>query len=187
MTSLTVYSKYLVMWTFFLWSAAVLGQEQARIWCLVSIALPFAAIVKSDNSFSTISDRFSTVFTHFIGSMVFWHISQDIKERVLWFRDNGYITDDICDMFGVSLWSIQHWQSNLDWYSSVIPPKNPLQGLPWTLDADQWHDLFSMLDESPKLFLDEIQDWVALSHDIQHSKSALHYLICDAGITYKLQ
>ena len=43
-----------------------------------------------------------------------------------------------------------------------------------------------MLDESPKLFLDEIQDWVALSHDIQHSKSALHYLICDAGITYVL-
>ena len=43
-----------------------------------------------------------------------------------------------------------------------------------------------MLDESPELFLDEIQDWVALSHDIQLSKSALHYLIHDAGITYKL-
>jgi hypothetical protein len=43
-----------------------------------------------------------------------------------------------------------------------------------------------MLDESPELFLDEIQDWVALSHDIQLSKSALHYLICDAGLTYKL-
>ena len=43
-----------------------------------------------------------------------------------------------------------------------------------------------MLDESPELFLDEIQDWVALSHDIQLSKSALHYLIRDAGITYKL-
>ena len=43
-----------------------------------------------------------------------------------------------------------------------------------------------MLDESPELFLNKIQDWVALSHDIQLSKSALHYLIRDAGLTYKL-
>ena len=43
-----------------------------------------------------------------------------------------------------------------------------------------------MLEESPKLFLDEIQDWVAVSHDIGLSKSVLHYFICDAGLTYKL-
>ena len=43
-----------------------------------------------------------------------------------------------------------------------------------------------MLRESPELFLDGIQHWVALPHDIQLSKSALHYLICDTGITYKL-
>ena len=43
-----------------------------------------------------------------------------------------------------------------------------------------------MLTESPELFLDEIQDWVAVSHDIGLSKSALHFLIHDAGLTYKL-
>jgi hypothetical protein len=58
--------------------------------------------------------------------MIFWHISKDIKERVLWLRANGYITDDICDMFGVSLQRFRRWQSTL------------------------------------------------------------HYLICDAGLTYKL-
>ena len=118
--------------------------------------------------------------------MVFRHISKDIKDCILWLRGNGYITDDISDMFGVSLQSIQRWQSNFNQYGSVIPPQNPLQGRPHTLNADQRHDLFTMLDESPELFLDEIQDWVAVSHDIGLSKSALHYLIRDAGLTYKL-
>src|ERR1700685_3263645 len=118
--------------------------------------------------------------------MVFQHISKDIKDRILWLRGNGYITDDISDMFGVSLQSIQRWQSNFNQYGSVIPPRNPLQGRPHTLNANTRHDLCTMLDESPELFLDEIQDWVAVSHDIGLSKSALHYLIRDAGLTYKL-
>ena len=69
--------------------------------------------------------------------MVFRHISKDIKDRILWLRGNGYITDDICDMFGVSLRSIQRWQSNFNQYGSVIPPRNPLQGRPHFLNADQ--------------------------------------------------
>src|SRR6202042_3589101 len=95
-------------------------------------------------------------------AMVFHHISKDIKERILWLRANDYVTDDICEMFGVSLRSIQCWQSNLDHFGSVIPPRNPMQGRPRALDADQCHNLFTMLDESPELFLDEIQDWVAV-------------------------
>jgi len=42
-----------------------------------------------------------------------------------------------------------------------------------------------LTEESSELFLDEIQDWVALSHDIGLSKSALHHLIFNAGLTYK--
>jgi transposase len=86
----------------------------------------------------------------------------------------------------VSLRSIQHWQSNFNQHGGVIPPRNHLQGRPYFLTADQRHDLFTMLNESPELFLDEIRDWVAVSHDIGLSKFALHYLIRDAGLTYKL-
>jgi hypothetical protein len=129
----------------------VLGQEQAGIlFGCNSIAVYGNA--RSDNGFSTVSRQFSLISLLLVGSMVFRHISKDIKERVLWLRGNGYITDDICNMFGVSLRSIQRWQSNLDQYGSVVPPKNPLQGCPRTLDADQRHDLLSMLDESPALF-----------------------------------
>jgi hypothetical protein len=124
--TITVYSKYLVMRLFFFFfPAAVLGQEQAGIQCSVPIELPFMAARDQ----ITVSRQFSLISRLLVGSMVFRHISKDIKERVLWLRGNGYITDDICNMFGVSLRSIQRWQSNLDQYGSVIPPKNPLQGL----------------------------------------------------------
>lgn len=118
--------------------------------------------------------------------MPFRHISQDIKERALWLRANDYITDDICEILGISERSIQRWQNNLDNHGSVIPPANPLHGRPRTLNADQRHDVFTMLDDSPELFLDEIQDWIAVSHDALLSKTALHCLIRDAGVTHKM-
>jgi hypothetical protein len=43
-----------------------------------------------------------------------------------------------------------------------------------------------MLDQAPEMFLDEIQDWVALHHDTAISRSALHYIIQDAGLTFKM-
>jgi hypothetical protein len=36
------------------------------------------------------------------------------------------------------------------------------------------------------LYLGEIQDWIALAHEVYISKSALHNNICDAGISFKL-
>ena len=54
-----------------------------------------------------------------------------------WLRAQGYITDEICDMFGVFLHSIQCWQNNVEQYSSVIHPQNLLQGCACALNADQ--------------------------------------------------
>ena len=44
-------------------------------------------------------------------------------------------------------------------YGSVIPPRNPLQGRPSVLNAEQRNQLFDLLDQAPEMFLDEIQDW----------------------------
>ena len=46
--------------------------------------------------------------------------------------------------------------------------------------------MFNVLDQAPEMFLDEIQDWVALHHDTAISCSALHYIIPDAGLTFKM-
>jgi len=36
------------------------------------------------------------------------------------------------------------------------------------------------------MYLDEIQDWVAISHDLSISKSSLDLIIRDAGFSYKM-
>ena len=118
--------------------------------------------------------------------MVFHHISEDIKNRALWLLDNDYIPEDVCEILGVSRRSLYRWKRNQAEFGSVIPPHSPFQGRPRTLNADQTHDLFTLLQDSPEMFLDEIQDWIAVSHDVPISRTALHQLICDAGITYKM-
>jgi len=119
-------------------------------------------------------------------AMVFRHISQDLKERVLWLLENDFIPNDVADIFGVSQRSIYRWQANIENYGSVIPPRNPLCGRPHTLNADQTHDLFTLLNDAPEMYLDEIQEWVAITQDLSISKTALHVLIRDAGVTYKV-
>jgi transposase len=46
-------------------------------------------------------------------------------------------------------------------------------------------NLFALLEETPELFLDEIQEWLAVAHDTGISRSALHSIIHDCGLTYK--
>ncbi len=48
------------------------------------------------------------------------------------------------------------------------------------------HDLYTLLEEAPEMYLSEIQDWIALSHEVHISKATLHLNIHDAGITFKL-
>jgi hypothetical protein len=42
-----------------------------------------------------------------------------------------------------------------------------------------------MLQGAPELYLDEIQDWIAISHETSLSKTAIHWLIEDAGFSFK--
>ncbi|KAJ7505976.1 hypothetical protein B0H11DRAFT_1687596, partial [Mycena galericulata] len=118
--------------------------------------------------------------------MVYRKISDDLKERALWLLEAGYLTDDVCDLLGVSERSLFRWKSNQANYDSVRPPYNPLQGRPRILNPDQTHDLLTMLAEAPEMYLDEIQDWIAVTHDTGLSRTAIHTLINDSGLTYKI-
>jgi transposase len=118
--------------------------------------------------------------------MVYKHISKDLKERALWLLEHDYIPTDVSDIFGVSERSLQRWRANQAVYGTVIPPPNPTHGRPRKLNSDMTHDLFVLLEEAPEMYLDEIQEWLALGYDVGISRAALHENIRDAGITYKL-
>ena len=117
---------------------------------------------------------------------VYRHISKDLKDRVLWLIEHGYAPEDICDLFDISARSIARWRQNVRIHGSVIPPPNPMQCRPRILNGDMTHDLYTLLEEAPEMYFSEIQEWIALSHEIHISKTALHMNIRDTGITFKL-
>ena len=118
--------------------------------------------------------------------MVFRHISKDLKERALWLIAHEYAPDDICEFFDISQRSIARWRHNDRVHGSVIPPPNPMQSRPRLLNADMTHDLYTLLEEAPEMYLSEIQDWMALTHEVNISRPTLHENIRDAGLSYKL-
>lgn len=113
-------------------------------------------------------------------------ISDDTKLRVIWLADNDYSVNEICEIMDVSPRSITRWKKNILLHGTFTPPPVPIQGRLKLLNANQMHDLFTLLEESPDLYLDEIQTWIAVHHDLLISISALQVNIADAGITYKL-
>ncbi|KAJ7107307.1 hypothetical protein C8R43DRAFT_1140282 [Mycena crocata] len=62
--------------------------------------------------------------------------------------------------------------ANQEQHDSVTPPPNPLRGRPRILNPDQTHDLLTLLAEAPEMYLDEIMDWVAVTHDTEISRTA---------------
>ena len=118
--------------------------------------------------------------------MVYRHISKDMKERVLWLISHEYVPEDVVELFDISQRSVARWRQNNRLYGSVIPPPNPMQCRPRILNADMTHDLYTLLEEAPEMYLSEIQDWIALTHEVHISKSALHDNIRNAGISFKL-
>ena len=118
--------------------------------------------------------------------MVYRHISKDLKDRALWLILHDYAPEDICELFDISQRSVARWKHNDHVYGSVIPPPNPMQGRPRLLNGDMMHDLYTLLQEAPEMYLSKIQDWIALSHEVHISKTALHENIHDAGLSFKL-
>jgi transposase len=118
--------------------------------------------------------------------MVYRRISKDLKERAMWLLEHNYIPSDVSDIFGISERSLQRWKANEAKYGSVVPPPLAIRGRPRLLHANMTHDLAILIEESPEVFLDEIQDWLALAYDTGISRTALHDNIRDCGLTYKL-
>jgi transposase len=113
-------------------------------------------------------------------------IGADIKQRALWLLAEDYLPDEVHIILDVSNHSMQRWTANLAGYGHVIPPHNPLQGQPRGLIAMHTYSLIDTIKSFPAIYLDELQDWLALKHDILISKSALNENIREVGLSYKL-
>ncbi|KAF9642398.1 hypothetical protein BDM02DRAFT_3264478 [Thelephora ganbajun] len=118
--------------------------------------------------------------------MVYRKISEDLKNRAIILYYQGLIPDDISKLLGISNRSLSRWRSNQAAYGSVIPPPMYRSGRLRILDAEQVLSVSEQLERAPELYLDEIQDWIALTMQSVISRSALAELIQDAGFSYKM-
>ncbi|KAJ7880818.1 hypothetical protein B0H14DRAFT_2340662 [Mycena olivaceomarginata] len=83
--------------------------------------------------------------------------------------------------------SIYRWKEELrDLWQCQEAPAKPVRGRPRILNADQTHNLFTLLAEAPEMYLDEITDWIAVTQDEGISCTSIHTLIWDTGLSYKL-
>ncbi|KAJ7099220.1 hypothetical protein C8R44DRAFT_537034, partial [Mycena epipterygia] len=58
--------------------------------------------------------------------MVYQAFSENLKAHPLWLLEAGYITDDVCELLGISRSSLFRWKANQANYGGVMPPSNPL-------------------------------------------------------------
>ena len=102
--------------------------------------------------------------------MVYRTISADIKEWALSLLQEGWNIEETTEMLGVCSKSITRWQHNFEMSGRVNPPSE-LRGRPHLLSSDVIQSLAELLADVPFVYLDEIQERLALYHDSVISKS----------------
>ena len=62
--------------------------------------------------------------------MVYRHINTDLKHRILLLIERGRTSEELCDLFGISLRSLDRWLTNFEQYGSAARPSSHTQGQP---------------------------------------------------------
>jgi transposase len=117
--------------------------------------------------------------------MVFRHISEDLKERATILAAQGWLPEDIWQIFGISKRSLERWQRNLRQYGTVIRPLHRPVGRPRTVNRRVANEVIALVRESPDIYIREIQEWLAIGHDIGLSRASVSRLLSDCNLTYK--
>jgi transposase len=118
-------------------------------------------------------------------TMGFRHISKDIKDVALRLIVEGHVPNDVARLLGVSMPSIRRWRRNFRRFGTVVAPCRRLRGRPRLLHPDGTHDLVLLYKEAPYLYLSEVQEWLAIAHDVGMSQATLSRYLRDAGLTLK--
>jgi transposase len=100
-------------------------------------------------------------------------------------NQEGWNIEETVETLGVCSKSITRWQHNFETSGRVDPPSE-LRGRPHLLSSDVIQSLVELLPDAPFVYLDEIQEWLALYHDSVISKTALHDNLQDLGFTRKV-
>jgi transposase len=118
--------------------------------------------------------------------MVNHRISGDIKEVGLDLWEKGWDILDICKALYISCSSLYCWQKIFDKFGAVTRPPSPLWGRTRIISHAMLDAIHIIYKSNPEIYLDELQFWLTIHHDIAISVPALQQNLEDAGLTCKI-
>jgi transposase len=118
--------------------------------------------------------------------MVNCRISSDLKECALRLWEAGWEEIDITQELIVSRASLYRWRKIFEEFGSVTQPPSPLRGRIRIISRAVLTAVYDIYKTDPDMYLDELQFWLAIHHDIVISIPALHMNLQEAGLTRKL-
>ena len=113
-------------------------------------------------------------------------ISTDLKDCALRLWQHGWSRSDICEALLVSQASLYRWAKIFDELGIVIPPVPPLRGRPRVIGLAALGAVKELYKRHPDTYLDELQWFLAIHHDIVISIAALQENLEKAGLTRKI-
>lgn len=113
-------------------------------------------------------------------------ISSDMKECGLRLWEAGWSTADICSVLCFSKASLYRWRAILDEFGSVERPPPALCGRPRLIGLLAMTAIREIYTRHPDLYLDELQWFLAIHHNLAISKSALQENLEKAGLVRKV-
>jgi transposase len=118
--------------------------------------------------------------------MVNCRISSDIKEVGLSLWERGWGVLDICEALLVSRRSLYRWQRIFEEHGTVTRPLSPLRGRARIISRAVLDAIHVVYKSNPEIYLDELQYWLAIHHNIAISIPSLHQNLEDVGLTRKI-
>ncbi|EIM83683.1 uncharacterized protein STEHIDRAFT_62304 [Stereum hirsutum FP-91666 SS1] len=117
--------------------------------------------------------------------MVYQHIYDQVKELAVDLVKRRWTIEQICDTLQVSDSSIRRWEKIFDHIGTVSRPPSPLQGSVGIITSAILSIIVGVYRIHPDIYLDKIQLFLALHHDICISPSAINDAILAARLTQK--
>ncbi|PBK80910.1 hypothetical protein ARMGADRAFT_863249, partial [Armillaria gallica] len=114
------------------------------------------------------------------------HIPTQIKDIALELWTLGWDPSDICHIFHVSPRSLYHWRNLFEMFGTPKNQPAPLRGRPHIVSLAVLDAIHVLLKSHPDTYLDELQWFLAIHHDLPISLSTLQHNLTRAGLTRKL-
>lgn len=118
--------------------------------------------------------------------MVNRRISADLKECALKLWEAGWHLSDICYALSVSPASFYRWKLIFEEFGTITKPTSPLVGRPRFITLAALTAVKELYENHPDTYLDELQWFLAVHHDIPISIPTLQQNLEKAGLTRKL-